>query len=966
MGILRSTRSLITVAAKRLTNNLMLTLCIIAGLTAAVALSTGIPIYSDAVNTKMLKEELGKEGRPPFSFLLRQIGSWTKPLEWDEYAIINDYISDVFPDILNLPMLTYVRHAETDVYRLFPREETKYESLEKPLEWTSVGFLTGIQDHIDIVEGAFPHPYAEGDEYMEVLATQILAEKIGLQVGEKFVLFGEEETTNTGQKSTLKIPIVISGIWTAKDENDPFWFYQPLAFENTFLVEEPTYLKGVVPLLEEQVYNSVWYLIFDGDNLHIEDIPRFLDRITLSKSHIASIRREVDMELSPESSMRKYLRESFNLTILLYVFSIPILGLVLYFISLISGMMVAKQRNEIALLRSRGTSSLQIIGIYLLESLLVGGLSIAFGTMLGRLLAQLMSNTQSLLRFVLREPMPTTISRTSMLFALAAVGLAVIAVLLPVLSASKHTIVTYKRERARSLSKPFWQRYGIDFFLIILLIYGYYTLQRRGSIALFMEGEMVDNPFHNPLLFLIPALFVFALALVFLRLFPLLMESLARLSETHRGAPLVLALRSLARSSGHYSGPLLLVILTIGLASFTASMARTLDDHMVEKAYYESGGDFKLYELGFYVEPAPADESGEDVSSSSTVSFELKEEEAEPHWEFLPVFDYLNVPGVLAATRVGSYKAQVRWSEFDEGELKMVGIDAHEFADVAFFREDFADYDLKHLLETLASTNAALLVERNFFENHQLQIGNRIAILVNMLGGYREIEFVVAGIIDYFPTAYPEDGPFFVANLDYLFGEAGGLFSYDVWLRVEEGMSGELLEELISAKGLMGRLAVDARREITLEQRLPERQGFFGLLSVGFLASAFLTALGFLIYTMIYFQRRSIELGVLRAIGLSVNQLIYFLVGEQLSLVTMGSAIGVFLGAITSLLFIPFLQVGSDAHPQTPPFIVQIAWLDISRILAIFGAMLVFVIAIMVWLLIRMKIYKAVKLEEVT
>jgi len=966
MGLLRSTRSLVAVAAKRLTNNLVLTLCIITGLAAAVALSTGIPIYSDAVNTKMLKEELGKEGRPPFTFLLRQIGSWTKPLEWDEYSAIDDYISNTLPEIMHLPELTFVRHAETDVYRLFPTEETNYQSLEKPLEWTSIGFITGIRDHINILEGDFPRQYREGNKYIEVLATQFLAEKIGLQVGERFILFGEETASATDQKTTLEIPIHISGVWTAKDENDSFWFYQPLAFENAFLVAEPTYLKGVVPLLKDHVYNSVWYLIFDGDNLHIEDIPRFLDRITLTKSHIASIRREVDLELSPESSMRKYLRASFNLTILLYVFSIPVFGLVLYFISLISGMMVEKQRNEIALLRSRGTSSLQIVGIYVLESLLIGAIAITIGTMLGRLLAQLMSNTQSLLRFVLREPMPTTISRTSILFGLAAVGLSVIAVLLPVLSASKHTIVTYKRERARSLNKPFWQRYGVDFFLIFLLLYGYYTLRSRGSIALFMKGEMVGNPFHNPLLFLIPALFVFALALIFLRLFPLVMEFFARLSETHRGASLVLALRSLARSSRHYSGPLLLVILTIGLASFTASMARTLDDHMVDKVYYESGGDFKLFELGYYVEPDAGEESGGGDSSADAVSFELKAEEAEPHWEFLPVFDYLNVPGVHAATRVGSYKAQARWSEYDEGELKVIGIDALDFPDVAFFREDFSQHKLQDLVDTLYSTNAALLVERGFFERHQLQIGNRIALLVNMLGGYREIEFVVAGVIDYFPTAYPEDGAFFVANLEYLFAEAGGLFSYDVWLRVDAGMSGELLEELIRENDLMGRMGVDSRKEIRMEQRLPERQGFFGLLSVGFLASAFLTALGFLIYTMIYFQRRSIELGVLRAIGLSVNQLIFFLVGEQLSLVTMGSAIGVFLGAITSLLFIPFLQVGSDAHPQTPRFLVQIAWLDISKILIIFGAMLVIVIAVMVWLLIKMKIYKAVKLEEVS
>jgi putative ABC transport system permease protein len=481
-----------------------------------------------------------------------------------------------------------------------------------------------------------------------------------------------------------------------------------------------------------------------------------------------------------------------------------------------------------------------------------------------------------------------------------------------------------------------------------------------------MKGETIGNPFHNPLLFLVPALSIFALALILLRLFPLLMESFARLSEAHRGASLVLALRSLARSSRHYSGPLLLVILTIGLASFTASMARTLDDHMVDKVYYESGGDFKLFELGFYVEPEQSDESEGGESAFPSVSFELKEEEAEPHWEFLPVFDYLNVPGVHGATRVGSYKARARWSEYDEGELKMIGIDAQEFGPVAFFREDFTHYDLQELLDTLAATNAALLVERDFFERHKLQLGNRIALSVNMMGGYKELEFVVAGVIDYFPTAYPEDGSFFVANLEYLFAEAGGLFSYDVWLKVDEGMSGELLEELIREHGLMGRLGIDSRKEIKVEQSLPERQGFYGLLSVGFLASAFLTALGFLIYTMIYFQQRSIELGVLRAIGLSVKQLIFFLVGEQLSLVLMGSAIGVTLGAITSHLFIPFLQVGSDTHPQTPPFIVQIAWLDISKILIIFGAMLVIVIAIMVWLLIRMRIYKAVKLEEVT
>ena len=41
-----------------------------------------------------------------------------------------------------------------------------------------------------------------------------------------------------------------------------------------------------------------------------------------------------------------------------------------------------------------------------------------------------------------------------------------------------------------------------------------------------------------------------------------------------------------------------------------------------------------------------------------------------------------------------------------------------------------------------------------------------------------------------------------------------------------------------------------------LERQRPERQGFYGLLSVGFVASAFLTVLGFLFYSLLSLQRR--------------------------------------------------------------------------------------------------------------
>ena len=130
-----------------------------------------------------------------------------------------------------------------------------------------------------------------------------------------------------------------------------------------------------------------------------------------------------------------------------------------------------------------------------------------------------------------------------------------------------------------------------------------------------------------------------------------------------------------------------------------------------------------------------------------------------------------------------------------------------------------------------------------------------------------------------------------------------------------------------------------SRDDIAEEQDLPERQGLFGVLSVGFLASALLTVLGFFLYALFSFRRRFIELGTLRAIGLSAGQMTTFLAWELAFVIFLGLAGGTIIGALISSVYIPFLQVGSDAQSITPPFLVEIAWPAILRIYSLFVVM---------------------------
>jgi putative ABC transport system permease protein len=228
------------------------------------------------------------------------------------------------------------------------------------------------------------------------------------------------------------------------------------------------------------------------------------------------------------------------------------------------------------------------------------------------------------------------------------------------------------------------------------------------------------------------------------------------------------------------------------------------------------------------------------------------------------------------------------------------------------------------------------------------------------------VNFRVAGVIDYFPRLYPEESEFFVGNLDFIFNNVGGMYPYDVWVRTEPTLETETLLDGARDLGLTVMRANSARELIDEEQLRPERQGVFGLLSVGFMAAAFLTVLGFLIYSFVSFTQRYIELGVLRAIGLSVGQMAIFLVAEQLTLVATGALAGTVLGVLVSRLFIPFFQVQTGQHPFTPPFVVQIAWQEIVYIYVVFGIMFIAAVTALLISLRRLRVFEAIKLGETT
>jgi putative ABC transport system permease protein len=947
---------LVRVVGRRLWSHMALMLAIAAGFVVAIALVVSIPVYAEAVGYRILRAELSKtdtgETRPPFAFMYRHVGSLSEAISLSDYDRLDRYMTGRLSQTLGLPVISEMRYAATDRMPLMPASGSG-----DPLVWISVAFASDFESHVDIVDGALPVA-SDGTGPMEVLIAEPLASQLGLQVGEEYMMLGPR-ATGEAVESKLQMLVRIAGVWRVKDSEDSYWFYQPETLTETLFVPEASLRDAIGSQEEKPVYVALWYLLTDGSGIRSADVPRALGRINRTITEAVAEGEGARLDVSPARALASHQVQVRRLTIILTVFSIPILGLIAYFIVLVAGLVIQRQSNEIAVLRSRGASRGQVLGIYLLEWVLMGSIALGLGVLLGQVAGLLMTWTRSFLDLQPAEMLPIGLTADAWQRAWQMLALLVFASLLPAFGAARYTIVSFKSERARSTRKPFWQRAYLDILLLIPVYYGYTLLSQQGTLAILGLAGPAGDPFANPLLLLAPSLYIFTLALVATRLFPWLMSGLAWLTSRMPGVATITALRYLSRTASGYTGPVLLLILTLSLATFTASMALTLDRHMYEQARYETGGDTRVYDLGQSLDASAGLPSPGQPPSADDPQDALDEAK----YLFLPVSDYLSVPGVTASTRISVSKVDLIASgRTTSGQF--VGVDRAELPSVAYWRDDYGPESLGGLMNRLADDPSAVLVERGYAGSAGLRVGDRMTVRMNDLDRNVEVPVTVAGYITLFPTVYPQDGPFLVGNLDYAFEQQSGQYPYDVWLRVAPDLRPRDLYLGITELGLKVFEKGFSPTAIEEERNRPERQGFFGLLSVGFVASAFLTVLGFLFYSVLSFQRRFVELGMLRAIGLSSRQLAVLLGWEQALIIGAGMLAGTIIGISASQLFIPFLQVRRANTPLMPPFVVEIAWSQITIIYVVFGAMLLLAVLVTLILLRRMKLFQAVKLGE--
>ena len=641
------------------------------GMVLAVALMASGVIYSHALEETALRHTLRNVPDEELNLSLRVFHALERPAF--------DASSRYIEDRVHRPLRQYLQDStlliqtNTLYFTDLPKSISSYP--ERPRG--NLQAITSLEDHARLVEGRFPRP-ASGE--VEIAIDPLGASALNMSVGQRIYGFS---AIGGDQESSL--PMRVVGIIEPLEPSDQYW---RIGVMDRSTNTERRYLT--VPLYAERD------ALFDAagaalPGLHTQFIWLFrIDREGLRASEVKALRAAV---LGASSDLRTNLPNSSSdtgldevvrrYTTLLSLAQVPLflvlflaVGVLLYYLFLIAGLLGRSRAPEVALFLSRGASTVQVGLVILVEGMILAVLAIVLGPFLGLVLVVL---TGRLFPAVPGEEGLGFVGLAPSTFLLGGVGalLALVVLTAATLGSARHGVVVFRSASARPPQTPFLHRYYIDLALLALIGVLWWQIKSQGAFLVRpLGGEGLEL---DVTLLLGPVLGLVAAGLLLLRLFPLVLRIVARLAEPSGSAWLVHSLRRIARDPVPAGALLVLLAVATAMGVLGANVIATLERSQREQALYQAGADLRIrHSLGARVT------AGDSVARS-----------------------LVSLPEVAAAADALRRETRATTANFGT-DATLLAVDVESLPQVAWFRRDLIGPSIAEALKPLKQQETAI------------------------------------------------------------------------------------------------------------------------------------------------------------------------------------------------------------------------------------------------------------------
>ena len=826
--------------------------------------------------------------------------------------------------------------------------------------------LTDFPDKAAMEKGRIYSSQIE-DGVIEAVATDAAFKKLNLLLDHEYEIYSYKQKQNEAMLFKLKIV----GLYKAADNQDLYWYQHINTYSNAVMID-PAVMQQLSD--EHQVLNIGEQQLVAGFDYHrfrIQDIEKLQDISVYGLETADANSRTTRFYSSFAAVVERYILREAELKLTMQILIIPILLMLLFYIFMVSQLMVRSETGLISVLESRGAGRKQILLIYFLESLIYGVITLVIGPLLGLWMVKVIGASNGFLEFVNRKSLKVEIDRQALIYGGIAVLVFLITTLMPVFIQARTSIVEQKRQKSRKARPPIWQRIFLDLVLLAIGIYALTRLMAQVRIQR-ATGVVATQMQLDFLLFLASTIFILGAGLLFLRIYPFLIRFIYFLGRRIWNPVLYASFHQISRSNGQEQFLMIFLILALSIGLFNANAARTINRNTEDSIRCLVGSDLMLQEYWQKYDqdgnPLMEDTGGAMSLDQSADSGRQIIKYHEPSLEKFRRLD--GVESVARVFRIDNSRVSKGSTRTDRsGTVNLMAIDPYDFAKTAWNRTDLFRYHINEYMNVMMSTPNAVILSRNLQEELGAKVGDGIVYTVNTSDS---VNGVIIAFVDYWPgfEPYQKDGAgsfkhqsLLVCNMEYMLSKTA-VQPYEVWLKRELGATDKEIYDSISDSGINVTRIISATQDITTAKNDPQLQGTNGALTLGFIVSMLICAVGFLIYWIMSVQGRVLQFGIFRAMGLSKGSVIGMILTEQVLVSGIAVLSGVLIGTLASRLYVPLFQLVYSSADQPIPFRIVAETADSNKILLILGILLLFCFAVLARIILSIKIDQAVKLGE--
>ena len=934
---------MLKVMLQKLWHKKWMALCLLLGCILLIATVVSFPLYRNAAFDRMIQDE--------FDTYLSQEGVW--PAMMSMFTVAKKDRGGA-----SIAKLESVNKEFCATLGTTPKEEIYYYSLS-PSEVKStmnrsdmgnvslkLGFLSGLKEHARMISGEmYSQEGITADGAFEVVVSQECLVNNNLLVGETL----EYEYLLDGSKKNIRMKIV--GVFEEEDSTDFYWQVKPETQTNVCFMKEELFRENF--LGENAIRYTIscqCYNLFEYGDITAGKVDRILDQ-TIYYTETSAIRGALD-EPAHRDILESYLSKRTRIEAALFILQVPVLILLCAFLFMISGQMYDMERNEISVMKSRGGSSGQMFRLYLYQSMFLTGLACLAGLPLGRFFCRILGSTQNFLEFNVRRKLEVSFQGDVWYYAGAAILGSILIMTLPALKHSRLTIVKLKQSNALR-RKSWWEKIFLDVILLGISLYGYYSFSKdQGNLAAtVLQGKTLD-----PLLYLSSSLFIVGMGLLFLRLQPLVIRLIYLCGKKFWKPASYASFMENVKNGRKQQFIMLFMILTISLGMYHAIVARTILQNATDNAEYLETADIIIKEI-WNKTPASTDNPGE---GSSYIEPEINR--------------FGTIPGVEAYTKVYvDQRATLKTADKKQEACTLMGIHTKEYGTITGLPAGLTEKPYREYLNELAVEPYGILASANvrdvlgYKEGDNLEYKDRYGSTVTGK---------IVAFFDYWPGYEPttievaQDGSAQLKNQYLVIGNIAtiqkklGVYPYEVWIKLKEGADTQAVYAWMKEKNIHVNKFRDRANELKKVAEDPLLQGTNGVLTMGFIVTIILCAVGYLIYWIMSIRSREMIFGVLRACGMHKGELFHMLMNEQIFSGVLSIFAGIGIGSLTSRMFVPMLQTAYAASNQVLPMKLIVNQTDMVRLYVVIAGVMAVCLVTLIVLVFKLNVTKALKLGE--